>query len=146
MGRKRKGTKAKHGGSNHIMEQYTKPINKFYSKLSFSVSKSFYSKLSFSKQQVQTSCEIAGAIDLWLKAELSDFIKKQLTIKKFSGNNYIIRTNAKFNENCHIGNIFLLDNTIHLTCMSINIDKVVEYCDPKMFDEIEHFIMRIYNG
>lgn len=100
-----------------------------------------------SRRAYKVSKEIAGAIDLWFKEELSQFTRHHLKFSRTSHQaGYTIETNTDFCEDRRWGTLALGQYEIRATCWDLNIDWIIQYCDPKLFDQIRRFVMRIYNG
>lgn len=57
-----------------------------------------------------------------------------------------IRTNPRWNEHNRSARIDLGTDDVKFWCGDLDLSFSVVYADPKMFDSIEQFISRVYNG
>lgn len=88
--------------------------------------------------------EIAEAIRLWFSTELSDFVSRRLRIN-FLHDGISLYTDSAFTK-YRQGRIIMMESKLFFTCNDLDIYKSVEYCNPKMFEEIHLLVMQFYNG
>ena len=97
------------------------------------------------------SNRIVGVADKDLIDVMSSFVqsldlRRRLNIKYDGGFEIYISTNMQFNDISRRGVIRFHEDAVGCVCTQLCLNYGVAYSDPKLFDLIEQFISRIYNG
>lgn len=88
--------------------------------------------------------EIVGAIKLWIRTELPEFLLKRLNI--VYSDSIKINNQSDFSDASRSMTIYFCDDMLKLSMDFEPYYVELRYCDPQLFDHLQKLIARVHNG